>query len=636
MVGCRSDLDLLLGGGFSYFGYIGRFVFVGRFVIVIFMNTLKIFLASSAELAADRDEIREMISVENDRLHRRGIYLELVQWEYFFDALSPTRLQDEYNDAIKDCDLVLSLFFTKAGKYTQEEFETAYEQFKASGKPLIYTYFKKALVDVSALTDQFQILLNFKKHLSEIGHFYTSYDDINDFKYKFKLQLDLLLEKLVPVAATSPEAAPERGMLLYKIPPKMQLGNLHPCMIRIAYDRESLERQIEGGLKDAVEKSDIRMADSMEVVLLDNEAFEIQSLTQATQAVEKGDYTEWSYEVRPIKLGQFPLSFRVSIVLKNGPKQVVFRTSVMVVTEAVPEMLEYLPGGIVEVVQPQNPLSTREEESKQNLPQAGDGPEEVPIERTIGPQPVFPPAGTDDAKTDSTELVRGHGGGGRIFRGHSDHLEDVDETLIENVTKGVGSDRINIDKLTRSIDDFILSQSSACKVLVLAGQGTGVVKQLQADHAELERLASTRVTLKIMPLQLQSMTRLLNVAVKEKPNVLHFVGDGKQEMLGNALYEGAELPLSKEDLFQRLVPLQGIVRCVVLHGCYDAAQARAISTLGMVVVGWNGVEDDFVVEYYGRIGKGAGFVEAAAEMKERNWIAYVWKDGEEVGSEGSV
>jgi len=72
----------------------------------------------------------------------KGLFLELIIWEDFLDALSQTRLQDECNKAIRDCDIFVMLFATKVGKYTEEEFETAFGQFKATNKPLIYTYFK--------------------------------------------------------------------------------------------------------------------------------------------------------------------------------------------------------------------------------------------------------------------------------------------------------------------------------------------------------------------------------------------------------------------------------------------------------------------------------------------------------------
>ncbi len=73
--------------------------------------------------------------------------MKIVRWENFLDAMSETRLQDEYNKAIRECDIFVSLFFTKTGKFTDEEFDVAHRQFKDTKKPLIYTFFKKAAVD---------------------------------------------------------------------------------------------------------------------------------------------------------------------------------------------------------------------------------------------------------------------------------------------------------------------------------------------------------------------------------------------------------------------------------------------------------------------------------------------------------
>ncbi|MFN3997419.1 hypothetical protein [Algoriphagus sp.] len=157
------------------------------------MRTIRIFLASSSELKEDRDQFRLFISTENDRLHSKGIYLKLVQWEYFLDAISDTRLQSEYNNAIRSCDIVLCLFFTKVGKYTAEEFDTAYEIFKDQGKPYIWTYFKNSQIDTGSITDQIMTLLAFKKKIGDLGHFYTEYTNIDNLINKYRSQLDRIL-----------------------------------------------------------------------------------------------------------------------------------------------------------------------------------------------------------------------------------------------------------------------------------------------------------------------------------------------------------------------------------------------------------------------------------------------------------
>ncbi|WP_425638141.1 hypothetical protein ACPUEN_01875 [Algoriphagus yeomjeoni] len=157
------------------------------------MKTIRIFIASSSELKGDREEFRAFISRENDRLHTKGIYLKLEQWEFFKDSISSTRLQDEYNEAIRQSDLVLCLFYTKVGKYTAEEFYTAYEIFKAQGRPRIWTYFKNAAINVGAITDEINTLLEFKRKLGELGHFHTEYTSIDNLINKYRSQLDMIL-----------------------------------------------------------------------------------------------------------------------------------------------------------------------------------------------------------------------------------------------------------------------------------------------------------------------------------------------------------------------------------------------------------------------------------------------------------
>ncbi len=157
-------------------------------------RTIRIFLASSAELKEERDEFDLYFHQQNDRLIKQGYYLEIHRWENFLDAMSDTRLQDEYNKAVKACDIFVSLFFTKTGQYTEEEFDTAHQQFKATNKPLIYTFFKGAEINTKNITDEINSLLKFKDKLKELGHFYTEYDNVEHLKRQFKDQLEKLFD----------------------------------------------------------------------------------------------------------------------------------------------------------------------------------------------------------------------------------------------------------------------------------------------------------------------------------------------------------------------------------------------------------------------------------------------------------
>ena len=110
--------------------------------------------------------------------------------------MSKTGLQDEYNKVVKQSDIFVSLFFTKVGKYTLKEFETAFGQFKKTGKPLVYTYFKDASIKTGQITKEFQSLLKFKEKLKKLGHFETIYENIEGLQLHFKNQLEKILPSL--------------------------------------------------------------------------------------------------------------------------------------------------------------------------------------------------------------------------------------------------------------------------------------------------------------------------------------------------------------------------------------------------------------------------------------------------------
>lgn len=153
----------------------------------------RIFLASSAELVEDRREFEIFINRQNKRWHERGVFLELVIWEDFIDAVSQTRLQDEYNKALKGCDVFVMLFWTKVGMYTAEEFETAFGQFRATGRPLIYTYFKNAPILTGAANRRdMTSLWDFQDKLQKLGHFQREYANSDQLKLHFFEQLEKL------------------------------------------------------------------------------------------------------------------------------------------------------------------------------------------------------------------------------------------------------------------------------------------------------------------------------------------------------------------------------------------------------------------------------------------------------------
>jgi internalin A len=160
-------------------------------------RVVTIYLSSSSELASERDQFELYFRQLNDNYRKQGFYLKIVRWENAFSAMSATRTQDEYNQALRGCDVFLSLFFTKAGNYALEEFEAAHEQFKKTGLPYVFTYFKHANISTADIKrDDLASLLRFQDKLEALEHFPGSYTSIEDLQNQFGKQLDMVLKRL--------------------------------------------------------------------------------------------------------------------------------------------------------------------------------------------------------------------------------------------------------------------------------------------------------------------------------------------------------------------------------------------------------------------------------------------------------
>ena len=160
---------------------------------------IQLFLASSSELKQDRDAVQIWAARENNKLFKRGVRLQVNLWEDFLDAVAPTGLQDRYNARVRQSDIVLCLFATKAGKYTEEEFDAALTSMQETGKPrYIFTYFKDVQVSVGdrEAFENLQSLHAFKEKLRKLEHYPTDYKNTDHLRYQLTNQLDKILEEM--------------------------------------------------------------------------------------------------------------------------------------------------------------------------------------------------------------------------------------------------------------------------------------------------------------------------------------------------------------------------------------------------------------------------------------------------------
>ena len=105
------------------------------------LRTIKVFLASSEEMENDRNAFGNLIRRLDDIYRKRGIHIELFEWEDTDAAYCGRRKQDEYNDEVRASDMFIALFHRKAGAFTLEEFDVAIDEFeKTQVKPKPYVY----------------------------------------------------------------------------------------------------------------------------------------------------------------------------------------------------------------------------------------------------------------------------------------------------------------------------------------------------------------------------------------------------------------------------------------------------------------------------------------------------------------
>lgn len=153
------------------------------------MKTIRIFLASSEELTDDRNAFGNLVRRLDKVYEKRGVQIELFEWEDYDAAYNNRRKQDEYNDQIKASDMFLALFHTKAGRFTIEEFDVATEEFRQHASPKIYTYCK----DLAEGDVESPELTEFKRRLfDEMGHYWSRYNNRDTMQLHFVMQLQLV------------------------------------------------------------------------------------------------------------------------------------------------------------------------------------------------------------------------------------------------------------------------------------------------------------------------------------------------------------------------------------------------------------------------------------------------------------
>lgn len=153
------------------------------------MRIVKVFIASSEELQPERERFDTLFNHFNNIFERRGIMLLPVKWEFLDASMGEEHKQEEYNRAIRECDLCVVMFWQKFGTYTDTELRVADAEQRAGRMPKkVYVFFKEP-GDYTAEIETFKS--GFEQ---EYGHFYCKFNTSDQLQLDFTLQLERYLQ----------------------------------------------------------------------------------------------------------------------------------------------------------------------------------------------------------------------------------------------------------------------------------------------------------------------------------------------------------------------------------------------------------------------------------------------------------
>ena len=278
------------------------------------IRTIKIFLASSEELADERIRFGDFIRTLDDTYEQRGFRIKLIKWEDLPKGNDGRPTQETYNEYVRQCDLFVSLFYTKAGEFTLEEYNVAKQTQSEIGKPIIYVFLR--ILDKGEQEDK--TLTDFKQNvLGHVKHYWTNYESSDALQLKFVMDLlkvenkrleDLKVENgivnwgNIPVArmdnlsfAAGNKEYQRMSQRLQELPEEIadarQLSDDHPEVGRY---RDKLQKLLDeqNALKKGLADQQTLLLDTA-IRIAQAQSDEItDSMRRAAEAFESGDVTK--------------------------------------------------------------------------------------------------------------------------------------------------------------------------------------------------------------------------------------------------------------------------------------------------------------------------------------------------------
>ena len=171
------------------------------------MRDIPIFIASSiVEFKDERKELIEYLWTLNKLYKPRGVRLEWDNPEDMSHEVFPDGTQSEIDKAICDSDFFFVIVGRDMGPYTLGEFETAWEQRKATGKPKVIPYFLPPPYEITH-----QSVSDFYERLKGMKHYCKVCRSMTEVKEEMHIELIRGGAFDVQAAASSREETAQKG-----------------------------------------------------------------------------------------------------------------------------------------------------------------------------------------------------------------------------------------------------------------------------------------------------------------------------------------------------------------------------------------------------------------------------------------
>jgi len=163
------------------------------------MKKVTIFLSHSSEVEKDVKEIE----LEIRRMYQKSNDIQLIIEHYSESdkSIHPNGYQERLNEILLSCDILYLFVERRVGKYTEEEFNVAYDSFKKNELPYISVFFKKFCIEDNATDEEWKnanYLREFKQKIAELqnNQYVIAYKDIEELKLKVSKQLQYDIDKI--------------------------------------------------------------------------------------------------------------------------------------------------------------------------------------------------------------------------------------------------------------------------------------------------------------------------------------------------------------------------------------------------------------------------------------------------------